>query len=274
MKLKEICKDILTEEELALLPASFDTVGDILIFNDFPDGLGSKEKEIGAAIVDNLKAIEVVAKKTGKYHGEYRLPEIALLFGDRKKTIHKESNTQLKVAIEKVYFSTRTGTERKRIFELVQEGEEILVMFSGIGPLVCTIARNAHPKSIIGVEKNPAAHTLAVENVALNKITNATLINGDVLEEVPKLGMFDRILMPLPKNAEAFLEVALDHIKNDGIVHLYAFDSLENIDSMKEKIEKICTTNNKSVEFLDVVKCGQFSPEEYRLCFDLCIKNL
>ncbi|MBW3019815.1 hypothetical protein KY334_00835 [Candidatus Woesearchaeota archaeon] len=150
MRLKELMSSILSEEEVNIMPMSFDTVGDIVIFNDFPEELKDKEKEIGELIIQNYKNINVVAKKTGKYSGEYRVPQIEIMAGEnRKETIHKENNTRLKLNVEEAYFSTRTSTERKRIFEMVKPGENILVMFSGIAPLPCVISRNSEAKNIL-----------------------------------------------------------------------------------------------------------------------------
>ncbi|MBW3019814.1 hypothetical protein KY334_00830 [Candidatus Woesearchaeota archaeon] len=125
------------------------------------------------------------------------------------------------------------------------------------------------------MEINPKAHKYAEENVKLNKIKNVDLINGDVREVLPKIeDKFDRILMPLPKTAEEFLDVALLKVKNNGVIHLYSFISLSKVPEMEEKIKKICKENNKSCKILEVVKCGQFSPEEFRICFDIKIKDL
>jgi len=117
MRLKELVKDVLTKEEIEIMPMSFDSVGDIIIFNSFPEELESKEKEIGELIINSYKNINVVAKKTGKYDGTFRTPEIKIMAGeDRKETIHKESNARLKINIETTYFSARTSNERKRIY--------------------------------------------------------------------------------------------------------------------------------------------------------------
>lgn len=270
MKLKDLVKNDLTEDELKVLPSSFDVVGDILIFNDFPDELKKKEKLIGNKLLEHFKHIKVIAKKTGKYSGKYRTPKIKVIAGEKRKdTVHKENGVMLKLDVEKVYFSARTSTERKRIYSMVKEGEKVLVMFSGIAPLPVEIAKNTKAEEVVGIEINPVAHKCALENVRLNKIKNITLYKGDVRKVMPKMKKkFDRILMPLPKTAESFLDIALSKIKKNGMIHLYAFIPLENIPEMQEKIEKICSLNKKKCSSA-AVKCGQFSPKEYRVCFDI-----
>ena len=48
--LKTLLEKILTKKQLDLMPSSFDTVGDILIFSEFPKELEKKEKIIGTKI--------------------------------------------------------------------------------------------------------------------------------------------------------------------------------------------------------------------------------
>ena len=64
--MKELLKKDLTAKELAVLPTSFDIVGDILIFAEFPKELSKKEKLIGEKILKNYPNIKVVCKKSKK----------------------------------------------------------------------------------------------------------------------------------------------------------------------------------------------------------------
>lgn len=274
MKLKELVSDIVPEDLISLVPTGFDTVGDIMIFNDFPDEILPYEEKIAQRMIEHHNNIHVVAKKTGKYSGTYRVPQIKVIAGDdRKETVHRENGVRLKLDVEQAYFSTRTANERLRIVNLVEQGERILVMFSGIAPLPCVIGKNTDALEIVGVEINPVGHEYGLENIKLNKLKNVTLYNGDVREIVPTLdGDFDRILMPLPMNAEEFLDVALGKIKSGGIIHLYAFICEEGIAGFTAKVMKICSDSSRGCEVMDVVKCGQFSPSDFRMSFDLKIE--
>jgi tRNA G37 N-methylase Trm5 len=187
-KVKDLLKNKLTKKELELVPSAFDVVGSILIFSDFPKELIKKEKIVANAFLEQLRNIKTVCKKTGKYSGVYRTPKLKILAGEKtKETIHKENSISLKLDVEKVYFSTRSGNERLRISKQVKEGEDVLVMFSGCAPFPCVIAKNSEPNSIVGVEINPTAHKYALENIKLNKINNIFLINKDVNKCLPNL---------------------------------------------------------------------------------------
>ena len=269
-KLRDFLKDKLTKKELSIVPSSFDMVGSIIIFSDFPKELKKKERVIGQAILKNFKHVRSVYKKIKKYSGTFRTPKLELIAGeDKKETEHKESNARIRLNVEKVYFSPRLSEERKRIFSRVKKGEGILVMFSGIAIYPIVISRNAKAKKIVGIEINPIAHKYAIENLKLNKATNVKLILGDVKKIIPKLNIkFDRIIMPLPKGAEGFLGLALDKIKKSGTIHFYSFSEENKYEDIAKIIENGCKNQKKKCKILNIVKCGQSSPGVFRVCVD------
>jgi len=273
--LKKILKGKLTKKELMLLPSSFDMVGSILVFSDFPKELEKKEKLIAEEILKNFKNIKTVAKKTKKFSGKYRLPKIKIIAGKRtKETLHKENNCLFKLNVEKAYFSSRLSNERKRIFNLVKKNEDVLVMFSGIAPYAIEIAKNTEAREVYAVEINPKAHEYALENVRLNKLNNVNLFLGDVRVVLPKIKKkFDRIIMPLPKDSYDFLDIALKKIKNKAIVHFYTFANINEIKEVKENLKKRCEELRKRIKIMKIVKCGQYSPYVYRFCIDFKVEK-
>lgn len=239
---------------------SYDIVGDLIIINDIV-----KKKEADK-LLKTHKNVKVVLSKTKKYSGKFRLPKLKIIAGERRKeTIHKENNVRLKLNPEKVYFSSRMATERKRIFLQVKSKENVLVMFSGCGVYPIVISKNTKAKEIYGIEINPVAHKYALENLKLNKIGNVKLFLGDVKKIIPKLRKkFDRVLMPLPKGAEDYLDLALKAVKRKGIIHFYDFLHEDEFDKAINKIDKVV----KKYKIIKLVKCGQFSPRVYRVCVD------
>jgi len=269
--LKYYLKNKLTPKELKLVPSSFDVVGDILIFSEFPKEFSKKEKIIGDAILENYHNIKTVLKKMKKYSGKFRTPKLKIIAGERRKeTIFRENNVFIKIDVEKVYFSPRMSSERKRISSLIKSNESILVMFSGSSVYPLVIAKNSKCKEVYGIEINPTAHKYALENVKKNKLENKIkLFLGDVRKILPKLNKkFDRILMPLPKGGEDFLDLALRHIKNKGTIHFYDFLHENEFYKAEEKVKKACEKLKKKCRFLKIVKCGQYAPGFYRICAD------
>ena len=269
--LKFYLKNKLSRKELALVPSSFDVVGNIMIFSDFPKELFKKEKIIGQTILQNYHHIKTILKKTKKYSGKYRTAKLKVITGeDRKETIHKENDVLMKLDVEKVYFSPRMSSERKRIADLINPNESVLVMFSGSGVYPLVIAKNSKAKDVYGVEINPTAHKYALENIKKNKLENKIrLFLGDVKKVMPKLNKkFNRILMPLPKGGEGFLYLTLKYIKNKGTIHFYDFLHEDEFYKAEEKIKNACEKSRKKYKILGIVRCGQYSPGFYRICAD------
>lgn len=270
MKLKQALKDDLTEEELALLVRAYDVVGDIAI-TIIPPELEARKSLIGAAILGLHKNIKVVAMRQGNYSGELRTIPLEIIAGEnRKETECKEHGVRLCLNPEKVYFSIRSGNERKRLANLVKPAEDILVMFSGIGAFPLVIARNSRAGRIVGIEKNPLAHNYAVQNLTRNKqIRNVTFLEGDVAAVMPTLlQKFDRIVMPLPKTGELFLGRALASLKPGGWLHFYDLQQAENFADSVEKVAIACAGNNRRLCQSAISVCGHCSPRTYRICVD------
>ncbi|MFN3528030.1 MAG: class I SAM-dependent methyltransferase [Candidatus Altarchaeaceae archaeon] len=265
--LKDLLKGILSDEELKILPRSFDIIGDIAII-EIPPELEKKEKVIAEALL-KFKNIKVVAKKAGIFEGEFRTRNVEIIGGEnRTETIHKELSCKYILDIEKVYFSERLENERLRILNLVKDNEKILVMFAGVGPYAILLSKKKNVE-VYAIELNPVAYEYMIKNVKLNKV-NVNCILGDVRIETPKLvekvGKFDRIIMPLPKDAGNFLDVALKAIKKGGIIHYYGFsdDPKKFANEVKNTVKNL----NYEIEILNAVKCGSYSPRVYRICVD------
>jgi len=246
---------IITKKEFCFVPNSFDTVGDIAIFNEIPKEIKKKEKKIAQKLLELQKNIKVVVKKSGKYSGRLRTPKLTHLAGERRKiTTHTESGCKFNLDVEKCYFSTRSGAERLRIAKKTKKNESTLVMFSGIAPLPCIISKHSDVKEIHAVELNRTAYKFAKENILQNKLENVFLHQGDVNKILPLIKKkFDRIIMPLPKTAPNFLDLAIKQLKPQGTIHLYLFANEKEFKDLKKEYKQKFKT-------VKLTKAGHFGP--------------
>ncbi len=267
--LKKKISSHFTQKEVEKLKTAFDHVGTIAIV-EVDVSLAKKAKFIGKALLDLVPSVKTVLKKEGRHEGEFRTQNMKLLAGvNTRETMHRENGVSLWLDVEKVYFSPRLSNERKRIMQLIKPDETVLVMFSGCGVYPCVLAKNTCAKEVYGVELNPIGHQYGVRNVAVNKLKNVMLYLGDVRAVVPKLGKtFDRILMPLPKSSEEFLDVALTVAKKGTVIHCYDFLHEDHFQDAVVKIEKACAIAGKKCKIFGIFKCGQHSPHVYRICVD------
>ncbi len=270
--IKTVLKDKLSPEKIKLIPRSQEIIGDILIL-EIPEELKGKGKIIAQAFLSLHPHLKVVVKKSEIHSGVFRTRRVKILAGEkRKETIHLESRVRMKLNIEETYFSARLGHERLRIAKQVRKGEEVLVMFSGSAPYPLVLAKHSDAKHIVGVEINPKAHAFGLENLKLNKIKEGKieLYNDDVRKVLPKIKKkFDRILMPLPKTSEDFLDIALTKAKKGTIINLYAFLHEKEINAEGKKIKALCKDLGYKVSIKKKVKCGQHAPHIFRVCYDI-----
>jgi tRNA (guanine37-N1)-methyltransferase len=270
MKLKTVLQDIFSQEELNLLVRGYDVVGDIAI-TIIPPELEHHASVIGKAILSINKNIKVVAKRDGVYSGEYRTIPLTIIAGEeRKETMHKEFGVRLFLNPETVYFSVRSGTERKRVAERVQERENVLVMFSGVAPFPLVIARFNPSCSLVGIETNRDAHAYGLRNVKANKARRQVqLYHGRVEDVLPGIDQyFDRIIMPLPTSSEGYLPLALEHLAEGGWLHFYDFQSPDHYEQSANKVHTGCLNKGRSLDSSEVFVCGHSAPDTYRICVD------
>jgi tRNA (guanine37-N1)-methyltransferase len=93
------------------------------------------------------------------------------------------------------------------------------------------------------------------------------------LAELSHLKKFDRILMPLPKSAEDFLEDALKVSKKGTIIHFYYFLPEDKFSEAERLVDEECKKAGKEWRKIRLVKCGQHAPRVFRICLDFEVLN-
>ena len=269
-ELKKALAGQLSPGELDRLVRSYDVVGDIAIII-IPEELLARKRQIAETILVLHKHIRVVARRAGHYGGEFgscRWRSSAGRSGVRPCigrtgcgccSTRRKSTTPFAAATNASVLPLRS-----------RQGEKVLVLFSGIGPYPLVIGRTQSLCQVVGIEKNPEAHAYAVKNLSYNKkIANVSFIHGDVRERLPQLGtVFDRIVMPLPKSAGDFLDLALAGLGRDGWLHFYDLQEKGGFAGAVEKIGLACRRNDRMLLTSSVTVAGHCSPRLFRICVD------
>jgi tRNA (guanine37-N1)-methyltransferase len=256
------------ENEEYNLP-SYELIGEIAVINE----LTVEEGEAVEGILKHHPSVKTILLKEEPLQGEYRVGEYRKLYGEETETVHKEFGCRFKVDPTVAFFSEREGTERKRILDRVEEEERILVMFCGVGPYPVFLA-SKKDVGVVGVEKNPEAVKFAKENVELNGVEESVeIIEGDVAEEVPKLGSFDRILMPSPTNAEQFLDEAFEASKTGTKLTFYGISRKENLfEDYINEIKLSADRNNFKANIDSKRVVSDYSPSQKKIAVDLSLQ--
>ena len=274
-------RTLLPPDKVNLNTKSFDLYGSkhkAVAIVEIPDELRDVEQEIGKALMRVNKNVSSVLAKESARTGDYRIRELRLIAGDPDtEVLHRESGCVFRLDPRTVYFSPRESRERDRLTETVNDGDEMLVMFSGVGPLPIRIAKGRPTVTATAVELNPTAHNYCIENIHLNRVSDRVqAIEGDVREVCPGLGKtYDRIMMPLPKGAYKFLDVAVPLLKDGGVVHLYHWAPQEDAFSEAEKlIAEAASEYGRSAEFLGRIRVSQYSPGTWKVRVDAKLSKI
>ena len=151
--LEELRSEI-PEHLLELIPSRYPIIGDIMLIRLDP-ALRGYGKVIGKKILrhmDGIKSVWAIYET----RRACRVPKVELLAGDKNPvTTHKELETYFQVDISRLTFSPGNSNERRKLIEIVDDGEVILDMFACVGNLSLPIATNRDPALIHCLEINP-----------------------------------------------------------------------------------------------------------------------
>lgn len=211
----------------------YDLFGSIAVIDVSP-GLA---KKAAAALLKTNKNVRTVLRKGSAVTGRYRTRRFYYVAGKKNYTAdYKENGCRFRFDVRDVFFSTRLAFERKRITDLVRNGENVVVMFAGVGPYAIEIAKARRGCAVVAIELNRKAHKHMIENIRLNSVANVVPVLGDVKKVAKRYNSFaDRIIMPLPKDASEFLGEVLVVAKDRCKVHYYTFCDANRIEEVTEK---------------------------------------
>ena len=261
----------LSDEELSLLPSSYQKIGDIVIVNLKKEVL-KHEKEIGQILLENIPKTRVVCRRTGFIIGQTRKPQVKVIAGDKNtETIHKEHGISYKLDVSKIMFAKGNLTERKRLVNQVKDSEVIVDMFGGIGYFSVGLGKFSKAKKIYTIEINPTAYDYLWENIKLNKVEDKVIpILGDCKKEAVKLGRIaDRIIMGLLPSPKEYLPAAMKIIKNKRIIHYHStLGKNESYEKLLQEIKSIAKKEGFRVELLRWKKVKSYAPKVDHVVLD------
>jgi len=271
--MQEELASLLTPAQLDELGSSFDVIGDIAQL-ELSDGLKTKQEDIAAAIMRIYPHIKTVVKKSEGTGGPYRIRPVSVIAGEeRTNTISKENGISLAIDLNKAYYNPRAASERMRVVEQIKTGENVLVLFAGVGPYAILTEKKAKPAKIIAIELNPDAVEMMKESIELNKCKKIEAICGDVMEVLaePKVRAWaGRIIMPHPTDSMRFLPSALGAARGGAIIHLYAFGAAEEpLAQVLQEAQTIANKEGYSLSLLSWRVVRTYSPNLVQIVLDL-----
>ncbi len=273
-KLPESYKDVIKvpPEIMEKLPTSFDIVGNIAVVKVAPEVYEYKE-ELGHAIMKANRNVASVAVDHGVV-GDFRVRDLEIVGGRQvTETKHTEYGVVMELDLLKVYFSPRLATERKRIADMVYDGEIIIDMFAGVGPFSLLMAKIANPEKIYSIDLNEDALEFLKKNIRMNHFENIEPVFGDAKYVVTSLEPADRIIMNLPFGAFDFIEEAFWATKEAAVIHFYEILENDIIEDRLVAIEEIAERMGIFIEIPEVREVKTYSPTQTHIGLDINVRK-
>jgi tRNA (guanine37-N1)-methyltransferase len=211
----------LPADAAALLPRSYDVVGDVVVVR-LPEELLGQGAAIGAALLQFVPGARVVAHDGG-VHGTARRRTLVRLAGAGDfRTLHRENGLTLEVDLAAAYFSPRLAHEHQRVADAVPAGARVLDLCCGIGPFSLTIARAGRAAEVRAVDSNPAAIALLQANlVRLRPSVPVRPMLADLADVLPSAGVADAVILNLPREGIKYLTSVGNAVARPGVLHYY-----------------------------------------------------
>jgi tRNA wybutosine-synthesizing protein 2 len=256
--LEAAIRDVLTPEELELLPKGFDRIGHIAIIG-LPPQLEHRSDKIGQALL-KLKGVRTVAVKAG-VTGRYRVPRLEIIAGERfTETTHREHGCIFKLDVSRVMFSVGNLFERGRISKLVEPGETVVDLFSGVGQFSIPVAKHSEARKVYSIEINPVAYMYLCENIRLNLVGGVVdPLLGDCEDKAPR-GVADRVIMGILHVTHRYLPLAMQVLKpSGGVIHYH--ESAPHGMRFERPVERIqAAADGRRVEILEKRIVKRYAP--------------
>ncbi|PSP91660.1 SAM-dependent methyltransferase [Halobacteriales archaeon QS_4_66_20] len=204
--------------ELVEFDVSYERIGDVVIVDeDDPE----RARDLADAIVASALPVKTVLDRASKIKGQQRVRDWEVLVGEETEAVHREYGCEFALDLAAVYFSPRLATERHRVIEQVEAGEQVLDMFAGVGPFVIPAAERG--ATAVGVDVNETAIQYLRENAERNGVADCvTAIHGDVRDVAADYADWaDRLVMNLPHSADEFLDTAVALAGEECTLHYY-----------------------------------------------------
>ncbi len=199
----------------------YDLLGNIAII----DADRVTAAKVARIIMGMHRQVETVLRKEGAVKGRYRTRKYEFVLGKRNYMArYNENGASFSFDVRKTFFSPRLAYERKRVVELSEDGEKVIVMFAGVGPFAIEIGKKNKNSVVVAIELNKASYRYMKGNIVANGAFNVVPVLGDAAIPLRSYMDFaDRIVMPFPSDPYRFAKAAFAMAGRRCIIHYYVF---------------------------------------------------
>jgi tRNA (guanine37-N1)-methyltransferase len=222
----------------ALLPRSFDVVGDVVLLR-LPAELVADGPAIGAALLGFVPGARIVGLDRG-VHGPERRRSIERLAGAGGfRTRHRENGVDLEVDVERAYFSPRLSREHALVADQVRDGDSVYDLCCGVGPFAVTIAKAGRARQVTAVDSNPEAISLLGASLTRGRFSVPVRpVAASVEAFLPAAAPVERVILNLPLEGAKYLTPVARTVAPEGRLYYYEVVPRDAIPARVNHVER------------------------------------
>ncbi len=221
--LEEAVKELFGGSLPGELPRRWERFSDVAIMphGSFEGDGWSPDGRLWEAVAGALGAKRLA--RMGEVSGEFRESGVEMLLGEDDWVVRRESGVDYGYAMTRCMFSAGNVNERRRMGEVVAEGDVVVDLYAGIG--YYTLPALVHGGATVhACEWNPEAVKALRWSLDANGVEGrCTIHEGDNRNAAESLaGVADRVFLGLLPSSEEGLEVALSVLSPiGGTLHVH-----------------------------------------------------
>lgn len=259
-----------TPADLVDFDPSYERLGEVVIIDEDD---ADRAQELAEAIAASDIPTKTVLNRASKIQGEQRVRDWEILVGEETEAIHREYGCEFVLDLAAVYFSPRLATERNRVVEQVDPGEQAFDMFAGVGPFAIPFAKRG--AEVVGVDINETAIEYMRANAERNGVADhVTGIHGDVSDVAGEYeGWADRLVMNLPHSANEFLKSAMVLAGDACVLHYYDIQHEDDPFGPGEATIRAVAGEEYDVTVENRHTVRSYAPHEYNVVLDVRLER-
>jgi len=238
-----------------------------LVYIPSPDRRPSEEEL--ERILRNPK-VKTVLGRIGSFGLKRRVKSVILAGEPKTITIHKELSTYFVLDVARITFSPGNHFERKRLIEIVEDGERILDMFAAVGNLSMPVAKHRKVE-VIGIEICGYTYGFLLRTIRKNRLKNYLAVLGDSRLSSPTRRA-DRVFMGFFELDERHVLAAARALRSKGRLHMHMLAEKRR---EEEEIEKFLERRQRIIDVIEysrrVVK--SYSPRLNHVVIDVYARS-
>ena len=264
---------------LETLPKRWERFADVALFQR--DSFSEEEwdfidkSELWTAVATALKV-----ERIGRFSeivGDKREPTVEMVLGEEDWVIRRENGIDYGYNLTECMFSAGNVNERRRMGEVVKQGEVVVDLYAGIGYYTLPILVHSQAEHVHCCEWNPNSVRALESNLKDNGVSErCSLYFGDNRVTANNLkGIADRVILGLLPSSQDGYSVAMRALsESGGVLHIHGVAPAKNHSSWAGQVmDELRSINpNRDIAAGAPIRVKSYAPHWDHVVLDVSVE--